>query len=95
MAAAGTLVSTRIMIPIVVFVPSVAIPPLVKSTPAMLSFSAEVVPRRIGLRTVRTVKMNFVVQPGLCVLNAVLTPGPRVGVSQLWGHEPHEDQEAS
>jgi hypothetical protein len=61
----------------------------------MLSFSAEVVPCRIGLRTVRTVKMNFVVQPGLRVLNAVLTPGPRVRMSQLWGHEPHEDQEAS
>lgn len=82
----GWIVSiARILIPIVIVVPGMiaGVPPLMVSIPAFLSFNAKVMPGRIRLRAVRSVAMDFTVQPRPRVLDAMLAMSARIRVSQL------------
>lgn len=87
----------RIVVPVVVTVPSVVlcIPPLMILIPAALSFGAKSVPCLVGLGTVLAVALNFMVEFGLRVFNVGLAPGAGVGVSELWSGEAHEQYKHS
>lgn len=80
-----------------VSVPSVImiVPPLMILAVTALPLGAKGVPSVVRLSTVGAMTLNFVIEPGPSMFNAVLATGTAIGMSELWSGEAHEQQKHS